>query len=125
MMKNFRSIAPVILSLCFAVCLFLPAVALADPPQEVALAYAMDTQTLTVSVTHKSTFTSVHYVKQIVVKKNGVVVSTNDYKSQPDKKTFDYTFQIPAAENDLFEVSVTCNIQGSKTATLKVGALAK
>ncbi len=124
-MKKMRMIASVVLSLCFAVGLFAPSVALADPPQDVALAYAMDTQTLTVSVTHKSTFTSVHYVKQIVVKKNGVVVSTHDYKSQPGKQTFDYTFQIPAAENDLFDVSVSCNIQGAKTATLKVGALAK
>jgi len=51
---------------------------------------------------------------------NNVLVEKNDYKSQTDKKGFVYTYKIPAVPNDIFEVTANCNIQGEKTATLKV-----
>jgi hypothetical protein len=44
----------------------------------------------------------------------------NDYRSQASKTTFVYTYKVPAAVNDILEVTATCNIQGKKTATLKV-----
>ena len=106
--------------LWFATGLVLPAQVFADPPQDVVLSYNLQTQTLTVTITHNSLFTGMHYVKQIEIKKNNEPVSKNDYKSQPDGTTFVYTYNIPAAENSVFDVTASCNIFGKKTATLTV-----
>jgi desulfoferrodoxin (superoxide reductase-like protein) len=103
-----------------AACLCLPQSALADPPKEVVLSYDKQMQTLTATITHKSAFTGWHYVKQVTVKKNQITVETKNFSSQKEKETFVYTFEVPAAENDVLEVTAACNLQGSKTATLKV-----
>lgn len=105
-----------------ATCLLLPQYAHADAPQDMALSYNIQTQTLTVTVTHKSAFTGFHYIKQVEIKKNSQPAEKNDYESQPGKTTFAYTYKIPAAVNDVLEVTASCNIQGKKTATLKVDA---
>lgn len=109
--------------LCFvilAACLYSPQFALADPPKDVALSYDKQTQTLTVTITHKSAFTGWHYIKQVIVKKNQETVETKNFSSQKEKESFSYAFEVPATENDVLEVTVACNLQGSKTATLKV-----
>jgi len=106
--------------LTIAVCCFASGKALADPPQDIALSYDPGTQTLTVNITHKSTFTGFHYVKQVEIRKSNQPVSRNEYKSQTGKTTFSYSYNVPANENDLLEVTAACNIQGQKTATLKV-----
>lgn len=43
--------------------------AFADPPQDLSLSYDLKTQTLSASITHKSTFTGFHYIKQVQIKK--------------------------------------------------------
>ncbi|MDD4357246.1 MAG: hypothetical protein PHN98_08340 [Smithellaceae bacterium] len=107
---------------CFllGVGLITPQYVTADPPQNLTLTYNLQTQTLTVTITHPSTFTGFHYINQVKINKNNVLVEKNDYKSQTGKKSFVYTYNIPAAPNDILEVTANCNIQGSKTATLKV-----
>jgi len=105
-----------------AACLLLPQYAHADAPQDVALNYNMQTQPLTVTITNKSFFTGTHYIKQVEFRKNSEPAVKNDYTSQPGKKTFAYTYKIPAAANDILEVTASCNIQGKKTATLKIDA---
>lgn len=92
----------------------------ADAPQDIALSYDPGTQTLTANITHKSLFTGLHYVKQVEIRKNNQPIGKNEYKSQPGKTTFSYSYNVPAGENDLLEVIASCNIQGRKTATLKV-----
>ncbi|HPE07298.1 MAG TPA: hypothetical protein P5347_05800 [Smithellaceae bacterium] len=39
---------------------------------------------------------------------------------EASKITFVYTYKVPAAANDVLEVTAACNLQGKKTATLKV-----
>ncbi len=119
-MKSNFVICTMIGILMIAVCCFASGKALADTPQDVALSYDPGTQTLTVNITHKSTFTGLHYVKQVEIRKNNQPVSRNEYKSQTGKTTFSYSYNVPANENDLLEVTAACNIQGQKTATLKV-----
>jgi len=91
----------------------------AHPPQDVQLAYNTQTQTLTVTITHKTPF-AFHYINSVVVKKNGMTVSTNNYDKQPDPASFSYTYQIPAGPGDSFEVTANCSLSGNKTATLDV-----
>jgi desulfoferrodoxin (superoxide reductase-like protein) len=102
-------------------CLLNPGPAFADPPQDVALSYDNAKQTLTVSVTHNTTFSRLHYVKQIDIRKNGMPVSSYQFKSQPDKKTFTETYEVPAEAGDVLEAIANCNLQGNKSATLTVG----
>lgn len=120
MKNNLSSIVFVCVFLFLAACLATPQYAAADPPRDITLIYNLQTQILTVTITHPSTFTSMHYINQVKISKNNVLVEKNDYKSQTDKKGFVYTYKIPAAPNDILEVTASCNIQGSKTATLKV-----
>lgn len=119
MKKNVFSIM-LISVLLFSAFLLLPQSVYADPPQNITLNYNLKTQTLTVTLTHKSFFPSVHYIKQIEIKKNGELIGKNDYTAQTGKTTFAYTYNIPAAVNDVFEITASCNVQGRKTATLKV-----
>lgn len=119
MKKSFSRSALVYVWL-LAACLILPQYAYADPPKDVVLDYNLQTQTLTVTITHKSTFTGMHYIKQVEIKKNDKLAGNNEYTSQPGKTTFAYTYNIPAALNDVMEVTATCNIQGKKTTTLTV-----
>ena len=101
-------------------CLLSPGLTYADPPQDVTLTYNSETQSLTVTVTHKTTFAGFHYVKQLEIRKNGEAVKTSNFKSQPDKPAFTQTYAIPAIPGDKFEVNAICNLQGNKTATLLV-----
>lgn len=97
-----------------------PGDVLADPPQDVLLSYNMTAQTLTVTIKHPSTFTGLHYIKQVEIKKNNEPAEKKSYSSQPGKTAFEYTYGVPAAVNDILEVTASCNIQGQKTAALKV-----
>ncbi|MEN6358570.1 MAG: hypothetical protein ABFD59_00695 [Smithella sp.] len=119
-MKNKFSMTILFCAWLLAAWFMLPQHALADPPKNIALGYDMPTQTLTVTITHKSSFTGIHYIKQVAIKKNNEPADIKSYTSQTGKETFAYTYKVPAAPNDVLEITVTCNIQGSKTATLKV-----
>ena len=98
-----------------------PPLIYADPPQDVKLAYDLNSQTLTVTITHKSSFTGFHYIRSVEIKKNGIGIITNTYDSQPDPTTFAYNHKISAASGDTLEVTATCSIVGNKSATLDVG----
>jgi desulfoferrodoxin (superoxide reductase-like protein) len=95
-------------------------VASAHPPKEVSISYDRTQQTLSVTISHKTTFTSRHYIESVTITKNKTVVSTEEYTNQPKEKPFTYTYQIPAAAGDTLEVKATCKIFGSKEAMIKV-----
>ncbi|HEY9160088.1 MAG TPA: hypothetical protein VIS94_03255 [Desulfomonilia bacterium] len=98
----------------------LPVPANATPPSDIQLSYDISTQTLTATITHASFVPGIHYIKTVEIKKNGQMISANTYKNQPDKKTFTYTYKIPAGIGDEFEVTATCNMYGSKTVKMVV-----
>ena len=68
-MKKYYS-SLVLICICLMAACLLPQYAHADAPQDLALSYNMQTQTLTVTITHKSFFTGTHYIKQVEIKKN-------------------------------------------------------
>jgi hypothetical protein len=98
-----------------------PISAYATAPKDLKLVYDSNAQTLHVTITHQSPVPTFHYIKKVEIKKNGEVVSTNIYKNQPDKSTFSYTYTIPAEEGDVFEVTASCNLWGSKTEKVTIG----
>lgn len=121
-MKESKTIYPLILAtlLFFMIILQIDLrEAYAHPPQDVQIAYDVNAQTLTVTITHKSGF-GFHYINSVIVKKNSVVVSTNKYDKQPDPATFSYTYQLAAGKGDNIEATAICNLSGTKTATLEV-----
>jgi desulfoferrodoxin (superoxide reductase-like protein) len=80
----------------------------------------MKTQTMSVAIDHHTLSAGMHHIKYVEIKKNGVVISKNEYDSQPSDNPFTYTYEIPAAKGDIFEVTAICNLWGKKTSTLTV-----
>jgi len=107
-----------------AVCCLYPQTSFASSPQDVKLEYDANTQTLTVTITHKTSSPNYHYIKYVEIKKGGAVVSKNKYENQPDPVTFTYKYKVPASEGETIKVTATCSIIGSKTVELTVGKAA-
>jgi hypothetical protein len=102
-----------------------PSSAFAHAPKEVKLGMDADMKQLSVTLTHKSPLPSWHYIKTVQITKNGTVISTQEYKNQPDKETFEYIYPVAAVAGDAIEVTATCNVTGSKSAKLIVNPTAK
>jgi hypothetical protein len=97
-----------------------PGITYAHPPQNIHLEYDMFFQNLTVKITHKSAAPDQHYIKSVIIKKNGKVFSTTPYESQPDKETFTYTYKVSAKDGDVLEVTAACSVFGSKTEKISI-----
>ncbi len=108
------------LFLFFWIMLVYPQTTYATAPKDVKLSYNLSTQTLTVTITHKTLAQNFHYIKYVEIKKNGATVSNNKYNNQPDPETFTYTYNLAAGEGDKLEVTAICSLWGSKTTFLDV-----
>ncbi len=102
-----------------------PQISYADAPKDVTIKYDSASQTLSVTMTHKSLFPGMHHIKTVEIKKNNMVVSTTNYDTQPKEVPFTYTYKVEAAKGDKLEVTATCNLSGSKTVTFTVSPAAK
>lgn len=98
----------------------LPHGVLAHSPDKVEVNYDFKTQTLAVKITHPSNNPDRHFVKEVVVKKNGQVVQRGAYTRQ-DGSVFSYTFKMQATGEDVIEVTAACSIHGSKTVKYQAG----
>jgi len=105
-------------------CLY-PQASYADAPQDVKLSYDLSAQTLAVTITHKASFPGMHHIKSVEIKKNSAVISTTNYDTQPAESPFTYTYKVAATVGDKLEVNATCNLSGSKIATLTVTGASK
>lgn len=92
----------------------------AHAPSSMELEYNTDSQTLKAVITHNVSDPYTHYVLRIEIWKNGQSIETVKFAYQPTDSTFFYTFDIPAEEGDLLEVTADCNLGGSITGDLKV-----
>lgn len=104
---------------------FSPRISYADAPQDVRIGYDPGTQTLSVTITHKSSFPVFHYIKNVEIRKNGSVFSNNSYNSQPEEVPFTYTYKVDAAPGDMLQAIATCSLSGSKMATMTVPKASK
>ena len=102
----------------FLAILLLPAPSAAHPPTEITLSYDRTGHMLTVLITHETPLPEAHYIVKVEIKKNDTIVSTSLYESQPDPKTFSYTYPVDANTDSVVVVTATCNISGEKTVML-------
>ncbi|HUN55031.1 MAG TPA: hypothetical protein VMU29_07750 [Smithella sp.] len=104
------------------ICVFCFAVkpSYATPPKSVDLAYDAMTQTLSVTINHFTLAKSMHYIKLVEIKKNGALLSKNEYTAQPTDSVFTYTYKVQAVKGDILEVTASCNFWGHKTSSLTV-----
>jgi desulfoferrodoxin (superoxide reductase-like protein) len=100
--------------------LSLPHLVWAHNPEKVEVFYDFKTQTLAVKITHPSNNPDRHFVKEVEVKKNGQVVQRGVYTKQ-DGNVFTYTYKMKATGEDVFEVTASCSIHGSKTVKYQAG----
>ena len=105
----------IILSLC---CYVQPSCA--TSPKSVDLVYDTGEGTLSVKIDHYTVSAGMHHVELVEIKKNGVSVGKNEYKSQPTDSIFTYSYKITAVKGDVIEVTASCNLWGRKTASLTI-----
>lgn len=102
-----------ILAALAAVAFLLVVPATAHAPQDIDVVYDPVTEKLYVTITHPVDDPAAHYINKVQVKHNGHVISDPDYKSQPTKDTFTYTYDLRASPPDIFWVLVTCSRGGT------------
>jgi hypothetical protein len=113
--KYVQAVLFVFFFLCFS-----PQLSHATAPKSVNLIYDVKTQTLSVTIDHFTLSAGMHHIESVDIKKNGMLSSNNKYNTQPTSSIFTYTYLIPAAKGDVFEVTATCNMWGQKTSTFIV-----
>jgi len=104
------------LFLALAALVLLPGSLWADPPASVKLAYA--DQKLQVEIQHPTLMPTKHYVTKVEIMLDGKLVSAASYSSQPAQQPIVYTYPLSAAPGARIMVRATCNMFGSKTATI-------
>jgi hypothetical protein len=77
------------------------------------IVYDPVTEKLSVTITHQVDDPATHYVNKVQVRHNNRVISDPDYKSQPTKDTFTYTYDLKASPPDEFWVLSTCSRGGT------------
>lgn len=106
---------------CAVLLIFLLAIPVfAHSPSGVLLAYDNLNQTLNVTITHTSSNTDSHYVREVVVQKNGDEVLRREYSNQTTTATFSYDYPINATSGDLLKAAAYCSISGSRSAEIRI-----
>ena len=113
--KYFQIVLFVLLAVAFGAQL-----SYATTPKSVDLAYDAGTQMLSVTIDHATLTRSMHHIKYVEIKKNGVSFGKTEYSTQPTDELFTYTYKIPAVKGDTFEATAICNMWGRKTSTFTV-----
>jgi hypothetical protein len=98
--------------------------ALATPPSDVKVTYDQNAGDLIVSIVHPVADPTTHYIKQVTVIQGSTVLADNSYTSQPDPSAFTYRYNLPQLRGSSGEIQVTatCNLIGSGSATLMLSA---
>jgi hypothetical protein len=102
-----RTAAPFFLVLA-AVLFFFMVPVTAHAPSNITIGYNPDMHKLSVTITHPVDDPKTHYVSRVQVKINGEVISDPDYKSQPGRNSFTYTYDVMANPEDAVWVIATC-----------------
>lgn len=112
-----------LLSGLLALLLIFPSLASATPPSEVQPVYLEQEQAIQVTITHNSFLPNFHYIQKIEIQKNSEKPVLYEYSSQPDKKTFTYTykFNVPPKKGDRVDIKASCSLYGSKSVKLIIG----
>lgn len=90
-------------------------IAIAHSPSDMRIAYDQDTSTLIVTFTHQVEDATTHFIREVVLQKNGATVDTVTYRSQPSRETFTYRYPLSLEPGDIARVTARCSIGGSLT----------
>jgi hypothetical protein len=92
----------------------------AHPPGPMDLSYDFASQVLTADITHVVVDVNSHYIYQVVVERNSVVVLTRDYTTQNTTSGLSATYSIAAAHGDVLRVTAKCIISGQASDQITV-----
>lgn len=108
-----------ITGVCIIAFFFITGAGSAHSPQDLEVSYNEMTGNLSLTITHVVGDPLTHHVKEVEIKKNGVVVRTEYYKTQPSASLpFTYTYPVPVSPGDVMDATAVCNIAGSASARL-------
>ncbi len=88
-------------------------------PARFWLAYDFATETLSIDIEHPRSYPDIHYIDNVVIWKNDVLIRNETYTSQLDDNYHLY-FVINASHMDEFRGYGHCNIGGNATDTVTV-----
>ena len=89
------------------------------PPARFLLAYEFETETLSIDIEHPRMYPDIHYIDNIIIWKNDIVVRNETYTSQQGDNYHLY-FVINATHMDVFKAFAHCNYAGNATDTITV-----
>ena len=92
----------------------------AHNPTSVDLSYDFESQELTVDVAHSTTDINSHYIYQVEVQKNSVVVLTREYTTQNTTSGMSATYHVAAIHGDVLSVTARCTLAGIRTSQITV-----
>ncbi len=96
--------------------------ALGHPPNAIDLNYDLTVQELVVLVQHPVNDPNDHYIKEVVVTKNGTEVARKAFTMQSSHRNQTMPpFRFQAAAGDVVEVAATCNKFGKGIEKVTVG----
>ncbi len=96
----------------------------ANRPSNMILSYDNDTDQLNVTMTHLTSGSPGHYIDNVTIRVNGIMVHSQTYSSQPSSTTFtDQYLSIVADIGDTINVWARCHFShDTLTGQLVVGA---
>ncbi len=110
---------------CIVALFFIAGAVSAHSPQDVQFSYHEMTGNLSVSITHVVDAPIAHHIKEVIIKKNGVVIRTEYYDTQPlASLPFTYNYMVPVSPGDVLDATAVCNIAGSASARLIIPGMA-
>jgi desulfoferrodoxin (superoxide reductase-like protein) len=90
----------------------------AHPSKNMKLSYSEGV--LTVEIFHSTPNPQKHYIKEVSISINKKKAITEKYESQPDRKSFTYTYEIMAKKGDKISVKTVCSIFGKETKEIEI-----
>ena len=104
-----------VISAAFLICL-IPGPAAATPPTSVALSYDQLSSVLSVTINHPILGFPNHYIKEVKLTVNEIVVNDSIYTGQASD-IITYTYPLVLSPGDIVGATAVCSISGSKTGT--------
>ena len=94
--------------------------AAAHPPSRMQLTYQEQTGELEVAISHDVADPATHFVQEVVIRKNGVVLREETYTSQPSGDLFTYRYPVVLSPGDEVTAGADCNLFGTITARITI-----
>jgi hypothetical protein len=90
----------------------------ATAPRYMKLVYQPGT--LQVTILHFSPARTFHYIYKVDVEKNGALVDSQQYTSQPKFFFYTYSYNVTASPGDILTVTANCVLFGKLTRSITV-----